>query len=171
MLPHPVQIINWLTFYIKSLFEVHWINSWQYCRPLYNMSFNDMIYTKLLNAYRINSIHSEKLLAIWIHIQKLQLFDKTFVAFFILYKFHGTLIEMNLNTHIFSQKRKLRLSYFYRNIQINPGTFFRLPVLFIQIALFGYHFFFITYKYQNFRWCYWNCSLIKQLLHNKFKSD
>lgn len=33
-------------------------------------------------------------------------FDKTFVAFFILYKFHGTLIEMNLNTHIFSQKKK-----------------------------------------------------------------
>ena len=119
MLPHPVQIINWLTFYIKSLFEVHWINSWQYSRPLYNMSFNDMIYTKLLNTYRINSIHSEKLLAIWIHIQKLQLFDKTFVAFFILYKFHGTLIEMNLNTHIFSQKIKLRLSSLYRNLPIN----------------------------------------------------
>ena len=127
MLPHPVQIINWLTFYIKSLFEVHWINSWQYSRPLYNMSFNDMIYTKLLNAYRINSIHSEKLLAIWIHIQKLQLFDKTFVAFFILYKFHGTLIEMNLNTHIFSQKIKLIVSSLYRNLPINPGTFFRLP--------------------------------------------
>ena len=129
MLPHPVQIINWLTFYIKSLFEVHWINSWQYSRPLYNMSFNDMIYTKLLNAYRINSIHSEKLLAIWIHIQKLQLFDKTFVAFFILYKFHGTLIEMNLNTHIFSQKRKLIVSSLYRNLPINPGTFFCLPKL------------------------------------------
>ena len=128
MLPHPVQIINWLTFYIKSLFEVHWINSWQYSRPLYNMSFNDMIYTKLLNAYRINSIHSEKLLAIWIHIQKLQLFDKTFVAFFILYKFHGTLIEMNLNTHIFSQKIKLIVSSLYRNLPINPGTFFRLPI-------------------------------------------
>ena len=127
MLPHPVQIINWLTFYIKSLFEVHWINSWQYSRPLYNMSFNDMIYTKLLNAYRINSMHSEKHFAIWIHIQKLQLFDKTFVAFFILYKFHGTLIEMNLNTHIFSQKIKLRLSSLYRNLPINPGTFFRLP--------------------------------------------
>ena len=86
-----------------------------------------MIYTKLLNAYRINSIHSEKLLAIWIHIQKLQLFDKTFVAFFILYKFHGTLIEMNLNTHIFSQKIKLIVSSLYRNLPINPGTFFRLP--------------------------------------------
>ena len=91
------------------------------------MSFNDMIYTKLLNTYRINSIHSEKLLAIWIHIQKLQLFDKTFVAFFILYKFHGTLIEMNLNTHIFSQKIKLIVSSLYRNLPINPGTFFRLP--------------------------------------------
>ena len=49
------------------------------------------------------------------------------MAFFILYKFHGTLIEMNLNTHIFSQKRKLIVSYFYRNLPINPGTFFRLP--------------------------------------------
>ena len=102
-------------------------NTWQYSRPLYNMSFNDMIYTKLLNAYRINSIHSEKLLAIWIHIQKLQLFDKTFMAFFILYKFHGILIEMNLNTHIFSQKIKLIVSSLYRNLPINPGTFFHLP--------------------------------------------
>ena len=99
------------------------------------MSFNDMIYTKLLNAYRINSIHSEKLLAIWIHIQKLQLFDKTFVAFFILYKFHGTLIEMNLNTHIFSQKIKLIVSSLYRNLPINPGTFFRLPKVFYEFVI------------------------------------
>ena len=148
MLPHPVQIINWLTFYIKSLFEVHWINSWQYSRPLYNMSFNDMIYTKLLNTYRINSIHSEKLLAIWIHIQKLQLFDKTFVAFFILYKFHGTLIEMNLNTHIFSQKRKLIVSSLYRNLPINPGTFFRLPKNFKNwIIMFIFFYFFLIIIY------------------------
>ena len=49
------------------------------------------------------------------------------MAFFILYKFHGTLIEMNLNTHIFSQKIKLIVSSLYRNLPINPGTFFRLP--------------------------------------------
>ena len=67
-----------------------------------------MIHTKSLNTYRISSIHSEKLLKIRIHIQKLKLFDITFIAFLILYKFHDTLIEMNLNsTHIFLQKRKL----------------------------------------------------------------
>ena len=71
-----------------------------------------MIHTKSLNTYRISSIHSEKLLTIRIHIQKLKLFDITFIAFLILYKFHDTLIEMNLNTHIFSQKIKLIVSFF-----------------------------------------------------------
>ena len=49
------------------------------------------------------------------------------MAIFILYKFHDTLIEMNLNTHIFSQKIKLIVSSLYRNLPINLGMFFHLP--------------------------------------------
>ena len=45
------------------------------------------------------------------------------MAFFILYKFHDTLIEMNLNNHVFSQKRKLIvLSFADQSGDILPST-------------------------------------------------
>ena len=116
---------------------------------LFNFIYLD--YTKSLNAYRIYSMNSEKLIAIWIRIQKPQLFDKTFLAIFILYKFHDTLIEMNLNTHIFSQKIKLIVSSLYRNLPINPGTFFRLPNIFLINILWleTFHLYIVSISYDD----------------------